>query len=557
MLHPVSHWTLILVGFRSGRVQFFADNGTLLLERRFLDKDSPLVRVRVSTRGFYKSLHSGPTATSREPVADQSARVEANANANANSSCAAEEQVLLLFACGAIAVIDAFDLLQTARALRSRKARQLTSMDAAADADAGPDADANALVRPSHRRYLVDEYDDAHDFAIGASCVRQSRFEQLCAASLVGAGEHISAAPPALSLYLLCGGGGGDAHSHSPCFGSLAVRREADADSLQHPLVEYSHAIGRSLKAALSSRFGIWRASGSANSKTTDSSRAAAPPPPQPVRSTRVQLRFGFADNHREGVRLCVPFSDEYSEQCSPHAALVDNLSRVLLLEARSGLVVRVFKGYRDCQAGWLFVREHRTTCGLNESDDDDVDDDDDRSPAPLSNHSHSHSDECGAHTGASDASRVGRRDRRAAQCLVLYAPKRSLLEVWLGAQGPRVAAFNVSSDGALLSTEHGCLGLGYLYLPAASPNPSNGYGYGYCNDGGNESDKRHECSSLLTSSTTFYMVCVCVCVCLSVCCFVYSTLFVFCCIIVYGRIHTIRFSRICIRCVPRNIHIQ
>ena len=458
-LQPVPDWTLIVAGFHSGRVQFFADNGTLLLEQRFVETDSALVRVRLSTRGYYRATH-GATASITRESAERSADVHVNSSSS-SLSASPEEQVVLLFACGALVVIDAFDLLQAVRALRIRRARELASLDVESDSD--PLSHSHSA--PSYRRYLVDDYADARDFAIGAACVRQSRFDQLCAASLVGPREHIRATPPAHSLFLLCGA----PPAQSLCFGSLAVLREAD--SLRHPLVEYSHALTRSLKSAFSSRFGIWRAS----ADSSNSNSAAPQQNAQSVKTTRVQLRFGFLDSLREAVRLYAPFSDEYPEQCSPLVALVDNLSRVLLLEPKSGLVARVFKGYRDCQAGWMFVRERERQRPALASE-------------PVDSSLSVESEE------AADAG-----DARVAQCLVLYATKRGLVEVWLGSHGPRVAAFNVSPDGALLSTEHGCLGLGFLDAPVPAPAAGAAAGTGSGIGGRRE-------HSLLSSSHTFYM---------------------------------------------------
>ena len=272
-------------------MQFFADNGTLLLEQRFVETDSALVRVRLSARGFYRAPHG---ATASHSIARESAERSSDVHVNSSSaSASAEEQVVLLFACGALVVIDAFDLLQAVRALRTRRARELASLDVESDSD--PLAHSHSHLAPSYRRYLVDEYADARDFAIGAACVRQSRFDQLCAASLVGAREHIRATPPAHSLFLLCGApparSGSGSGSGSRSFGSLAVLREAD--SLRQPLAEYSHALMRSLKSAFSSRFGIWRASNSADSSTsTSTSNSAAPQQTaQSAKTTRVQLR--------------------------------------------------------------------------------------------------------------------------------------------------------------------------------------------------------------------------------------------------------------------------
>lgn len=92
-----------------------------------------------------------------------------------------------------------------------------------------------------------------------------------------------------------------------------------------------------------------------------------------------------------------------------------DLLGRVLLLEPKSLVCLRVFKGYRDAQCGWIV-------------------------PAGTESHACSH--------------------------LVLYAPRRGLLEVWQAPCGGRVFACNVGHGCVLLSpppsddlpsVEHSC----------------------------------------------------------------------------------------------------
>lgn len=85
-------------------------------------------------------------------------------------------------------------------------------------------------------------------------------------------------------------------------------------------------------------------------------------------------------------------------------AAVTDDFGRVLLVDATNWIVVRVWKGYRSAQCGWIEVK---------------------RNPDEL---------------GSPHAS-----------FLVIYAPKRGLLEVWSAQRGPRVAAFNVGKSCRLL----------------------------------------------------------------------------------------------------------
>jgi hypothetical protein len=84
--------------------------------------------------------------------------------------------------------------------------------------------------------------------------------------------------------------------------------------------------------------------------------------------------------------------------------AITDDFGRVMLVDVTNWLVVRIWKGYRNAQCGW--VETQRSNEERN-------------SPHAL--------------------------------FLVIYAPKRGLLEIWSAQRGPRVAAFNVGKSCRLL----------------------------------------------------------------------------------------------------------
>ena len=116
------------------------------------------------------------------------------------------------------------------------------------------------------------------------------------------------------------------------------------------------------------------------------------------------------------------------SSALGPLAASTDGFGRVMLLDLRRGCVLRMWKGYRDAQMAWLQVSEEPMTTGKK--------------------HINQH--------------------ERMALFLVLYAPRRGLLEVWSAPAGPRVAAFNVCRKGRLLNTPHRLLGLNAANYRAA-----------------------------------------------------------------------------------------
>lgn len=85
-------------------------------------------------------------------------------------------------------------------------------------------------------------------------------------------------------------------------------------------------------------------------------------------------------------------------------AVITDDYGRVMLVDVTNWLVVRVWKGYRNAQCGWVEVKRNQEE-----------------------------------------------RNSPHASFLVIYAPRRGLLEIWSAQRGPRVAAFNVGKSCRLL----------------------------------------------------------------------------------------------------------
>ncbi|KAL7987378.1 hypothetical protein Chor_006297 [Crotalus horridus] len=131
--------------------------------------------------------------------------------------------------------------------------------------------------------------------------------------------------------------------------------------------------------------------------------------------------RFGIPDSRRHGERICL-------SPCNSLAAITDDFGRVLLLDVARGLSVRMWKGYRDAQVGWIQIAED-----LHERESIKIDFSPTSTPQGPS---------------------------RVAQFLVIYAPRRGILEVWSTQQGPRVGAFNVGKHCRLLYPGYKIMGL-------------------------------------------------------------------------------------------------
>jgi len=144
--------------------------------------------------------------------------------------------------------------------------------------------------------------------------------------------------------------------------------------------------------------------------QVVDNSREKKKPKIEPA--TSLPARFGLPDKRRLGESVVLGPDNKL-------AATTDSFGRVILLDIERGIAVRMWKGYRDAQVGWVEVQEDQP---------------------PEQHQSH--------------------QPRRRAIFLVIYAPRRGILEVWTAQQGPRVAAFNVSKYSRLLCPGYKMMGL-------------------------------------------------------------------------------------------------
>ncbi|XP_058455184.1 rab3 GTPase-activating protein non-catalytic subunit isoform X2 [Malaya genurostris] len=168
----------------------------------------------------------------------------------------------------------------------------------------------------------------------------------------------------------------------------------------QPVLADVARAVASKIKSALPSWFG------------GSSSIPQTPAEPQLPPSEPLVCRFGLCDLQRSA----------YSVWVAPNfilAAVADNLGRVILVDCSKGIALRIWKGYRDAQCGFIEVAEKVT-----------------KESGPI------------------------KQDRRKAMFLVIYAPRRSILEVWSLQNGPKVAAFAAAKNGQLIYNTHSFMGV-------------------------------------------------------------------------------------------------
>lgn len=168
------------------------------------------------------------------------------------------------------------------------------------------------------------------------------------------------------------------------------------------PLQDVARAVASKFISALPGWLGGGTVASNA-SKAEESSRA---------RAESLVLRSAFCDTARHAHNLAL----------SPDrrlAAIPDNLGRVSLLDIHKGILIRIFKGYREAQCAFVQVFEE-----------------DKRAP-----------------------SRTVAKEKRRATFLIIYTPKKGLIDIRLMQKGSRIAVFTAAKNGRLLYNTHGMLG--------------------------------------------------------------------------------------------------
>jgi hypothetical protein len=128
----------------------------------------------------------------------------------------------------------------------------------------------------------------------------------------------------------------------------------------------------------------------------------------------------GWDDPPRAGVAVVV-------DPLGLTAACTDTLGRVLLIDVATFTVVRVWKGYRHAQCAWVEA--------VAETDSST------HSTPPPNQHQQQQQQQ---------RQQQPQLQQRGA-FLAIYAPRRGLLELWRGRQGPRVAAYAVGLGARLV----------------------------------------------------------------------------------------------------------
>ncbi|XP_028827627.1 rab3 GTPase-activating protein non-catalytic subunit isoform X2 [Denticeps clupeoides] len=293
------------------------------------------------------------------------------------------EELSILYP-AALVTIDGFSLFQSLRACRNQVAR------AAAGSDMAPPPPL------AYKKWGLQDMESIVDHS-SVGLMTLCAFDQMKNASVLG-GFHASVkgSPPAMNQYITVGSG--------PYTGFYFAVEGSSQPLLSHVAL----AVATKLTSALFSA-----ASGWLGWKQKNEEEPVQKQKPKVEPATPLPVRFGLPDSRRHGEHICL-------SPCNTLAGVTDDFGRVTLLDVTRGIAIRMWKGYRDAQLGWVQVCEVR---GEQESP----------TPPPLKRHAH---------------------------FLVIYAPRRGILEVWATQHGPRVGAFTVGKHCRLLYSGYRLMGL-------------------------------------------------------------------------------------------------
>ncbi|KAM4693170.1 rab3 GTPase-activating protein non-catalytic subunit [Discoglossus pictus] len=355
-------WTSIVVGFTSGYVRFYTENGVLLLAQ--LLNEDPVLQLKCRT--YEIPRHHGVTEQ--------------------------HEEMSILYP-AAVVTIDGFSLFQSLRACRNQVARAAAS--------------GNENVQPpplAYKKWGLQDVDTIVDHA-SVGVMALSPFDQMKTASILGGfNASIKSSPPTMSQYITVGS--------NPFTGFFFALEGSTQPLLSHVALAVASKLTSALFNAASGWLG-WK------SKHEEDPQQKQKPKVEPA--TPLAVRFGLPDSRRHGESISL-------SPCNTLAVVTDDFGRVILLDVGRGLAIRMWKGYRDAQIGWMQIVEDL------------------------------HERESERGNFATFGNTQG--PSRVAQFLVIYAPRRGILEVWSTQQGPRVGAFNVGKHCRLLYPGYKIMGL-------------------------------------------------------------------------------------------------
>jgi len=149
-----------------------------------------------------------------------------------------------------------------------------------------------------------------------------------------------------------------------------------------------------------SSKYRSWLTGGQTQPQSSDKSESSE------IISETLYPRHELVDYQRTGCNI---YMSPLNYQL---AAVTDTLGRIVLIDIAKGIPIRMWKGYREAQCGFIEVNESKSRKENNEG-------------------------------------------RRCGLFLVIYAPRKAIIEIWCLQKGPKIATFQCSKHGFLLYDNH------------------------------------------------------------------------------------------------------
>nr|CAH7750373.1 unnamed protein product [Callosobruchus chinensis] len=234
------------------------------------------------------------------------------------------------------------------------------------------------------KKWSIHDQSLVNDTATVGLCPTSS-FDHLLAASTCGGFDAVyRAAPPASSLVIAAGS--------RPFLGW----HFATEGAAQPALGDVAKVVATKIKSALPG----WLM-GSKAQPEKQMSLSSHP-------TDAMGCRFGLCDLRRTATEIILSPDKTFAVSC-------DTLGRVLLVDTLRGVVVRIFKGYRDAQCSFIQVPDEK-----------------------KSKHRHGN---------------------KVAHFLLIYAPKKGTLEAFSLVQGSKICTFSASKFSRLFHINYGLMG--------------------------------------------------------------------------------------------------
>eukprot|EP01135_Chromosphaera_perkinsii_P005388 Nk52_evm69s343 gene=Nk52_evmTU69s343 len=415
--------TCIIVGYSTGYIRVFSEDGHLLMTRLF--HKTPVKKLKITSvapEDYFRDIvddkmefatdgspitgkNGGSTTTrtrTRQRVADfqdineTSLQMEGISEDN-------QPSLVVLFE-DACAFIDGLSLYGCMRSCISQlERRHHESLEMAVEISAPP---------LNYKKYEFLHQDDTQDI-LYCGPLKTSLFDAL----KVG----VRAQPQVAQKYITVG-----------CYPMIGYYTVSLNEVASFSAVDLGITVASKLTSAVFSLAKSWWSGGDeeqSHAGTEEQATDVVIEKPVPV-----EMNFGINDKRR---RITSIISDPTNEL----AVTTDMFGRVLLLDTKEMLLLRMWKGYRDAQCGWIESLEELG----NEDGKDSSDSNRGKEKAVTTT---TYGPQTNKKTGPS---KKKSKVRRRACFLVIFAPRRGIVEIWSPRLSRRVDAFNVGPSCVLL----------------------------------------------------------------------------------------------------------